>query len=194
MKSLGMISGLVCLAVLATSQSSVALMRKKTKTVVSEDRQSAVYKSDASVTGLASDSSSSLFGKTEFTAQAGTAIASGFTAGIFNFKGSYKIPVPALLYGEAGVGINFNTDKVVVPVDFGGRFNIRIKNMSGLQPMAHVSMGPAFASSGKKFNFHMFFGPGVMYRISSQFDLRFDAGMFVFNDTTGFQAVAGVAL
>ncbi|MBI3555206.1 MAG: hypothetical protein HY074_02940 [Deltaproteobacteria bacterium] len=199
MKNLGIILALVSMFAVSMNSTSYASFRKKSKDADAIARQSGVLKADSSssryeMTTLASDSPSSILGKTELTAQAGTAIISGFTAGIFNFRGAYKLPVPALLYGEAGLGFAFNTDKVVLPIDFGARFNLRISGAPAVQPFAHLSLGPALATSGKSVMFHMFFGPGVMYRVSRSYDLRLDAGMVVFNDSTGFQATAGVAL
>ncbi len=198
MKNLGVVLGLACLVTLAmNSTPSFAAGKRKSKDAAT--RQSGVSKAEGSssryeATALASDSPSSLLGKTELTAQAGSAIISGFTAGIFNFHGSYKLPVPAMLYGEAGLGVAFNTDKVLFPIDFGARYNFKIAGAPAVQPIAHLSLGPAFATSGKKIMFHMFFGPGVMYRVSNSYDLRLDAGLVVFNENTGFQATAGVAL
>lgn len=145
--------------------------------------------------GLASDSAASVWGKLELSTQAGATLASKLTAGVVQAKASYRLGVrQALVYAETGLGVVFNTDVVMIPVDFGTRVTFNLSDIPAMKPHVHLSMGPAIATSGTTVRYHMFFGPGMMYRVAQNMDARFDMGLALFGNRPGFQFVGGVAL
>lgn len=184
----------LCLTSLVAFGTTTTALAARKRHAVDTD-QSGVQKtySTSESSGLASDSPNSVMGKLELTAQGGTTIASSMTAGVVNVKTSYRLPLPTLLYSEVGLGSVFNTKRVIFPLDFGGRFDFRLADLPSLQPFVHFSIGPAFATAGQSVLFHMFTGPGVMYRMAS-YDLRFDMGLVMFSDQAGFQVTGGVTL
>jgi hypothetical protein len=157
------------------------------------ERQPATSTTGSSISSeLASDSPSSSLGRTELALQLGTAISSP-TVGIVAGKVSHKLPVPTRLYGELGLGLNFNSRGVIFPLDFGLRWDFRLFDEPRAQPFFEFALGPAFSTYGKSSMLHLVLGPGLMYRMAG-YDLRFDMGLVLFGDSAGLQVLGGVAL